>query len=694
MADVTSTFAAKDVGFTSTVNRMQRSLANFQSGIAGFGMKVAGLAATFIGVQQSIAAFRNGLDMAGRLNDLSKTTGETAGNLAMLERAFQNNGMSAEQVGVSIAKMSEFIVNLQSGSESATKAANAMGISMADLANKSPVERMEVLMRAIAGIADPALRTATAVDVFGRSGRAVIPLASEFSGEIANARAELGSLVPILDANSASLDELGDKLQNSVGNKFNELAVGFAAGITGANDFVTALSRIDAAGFGKGLGDSLRVAFDTPKEAAAAVGHTLLTGVKEAGNWLLAAINKAGDTYYAMLQNPGFYAGLQRFLEGMFAQVGEVFVSSIINGIKAAFGLMDWNPLWKPLLDVAKGQMTKIQEDIKIAGEAAANTMEHGATQMKAAFNNAARDSQLIYKDIFGAREEAEKAANSWMQAQESSRQIREDSAETAANYGEGSAAIRNALNDIRGFDLKGQMGPEARPDWIKSNQPPPTSSSQRIAAEEANARALHAPRGGSAPLTDNMKTAELRAESRANRLRQRGNELADRGMFRSAVGAFNRADKASEKIKNNAQLRDMASQFDFAGRQAGNVGEAMKSVVDEIGKIGFLDTLRNTKGFDPNKSEMENFKTAMKGGVFDQQRDFQRDAAGNMSRIAEEQGKTPEERAAEEEAMRQKHAPPPGSGDSGNGALTGIVQSIKGILEELNKKLPQSALA
>jgi hypothetical protein len=88
MADVTSTFAAKDIGFTSTVNRMQKSLAGFQSNLGGFATKLAGLAAAFVGVQQSVAAFNSALAMGGRLDDLSKTTGASAGELLLLEKAF------------------------------------------------------------------------------------------------------------------------------------------------------------------------------------------------------------------------------------------------------------------------------------------------------------------------------------------------------------------------------------------------------------------------------------------------------------------------------------------------------------------------------------------------------------------------------------------------------------------------------
>ena len=475
MADVTSTFAAKDVGFSATVNRMQRTLADFQSGIAGFGMKVAGLAATFVSVQAVMSAFRDGLDMAGRLNDLSKTTGETAGNLATLERAFENNGMAAEQVGVSIAKMSEFLVGLRSGSESASKAAAAMGISLSDLAGKTPIEQMQAIMQAIAGIRDPALRTATAVDVFGRSGRAVIPLASEFSGEIANARSELGSLVPILDANSASLDQLGDKLQNAVGNKLNELAIGFAAGITGANNFVDALAKIDAAGFGKQLGDSLRIAFDAPLETAKAIGYTLLTGAKKAGNALINAAMFAGEVWVKTVSASDYIAGLGKRLEGAVLVAGYGFIRVMQEGIERIYKLFAQLP--GPFGAAARNDLKDIEEwqgRLNARIKEGQDALADGARLIKGSIDNAVNSTEILAKDWLGVEQSAADAARHLLDAEQRSNTIRENAEKTAENFCKGSAALRDALAEIRGFDLKPKLGPEERPDWTKSNQPPP----------------------------------------------------------------------------------------------------------------------------------------------------------------------------------------------------------------------------
>jgi hypothetical protein len=197
-------------------------------------------------------------------------------------------------------------------------------------------------------------------------------------------------------------------------------------------------------------------------------------------------------------------------------------------------------------------------------------------------------------------------------------------------------------------------------------------------------------PPGGRLP-TRNERVAELRGSSAQQRADQRAAELASAGMFRSSIAAQDRGQRAADRAMDSARTRDMASQFDFAGREAGNVGEAMKSVSDEMGRLDFQDKLRGSEGFDRTKSEMDNFKNALEKGVFDDQRDFERDAEGKMKRMADEQAKTPEERKAEEDAMRQKH-------DAGGGKADDPAQDIYDWLKntfftEFKDRLPQTAL-
>ena len=629
---------------------MQRTLAGFQSNLGGFATKLAGLAAAFVGVQQSVAAFNNALAMGGRLDDLSKTTGASAGELLLLEKAFSLAGSSAEAVGPAIARLNRFMVEASSGGAAQVETMDKLGLSYDQLKGRTPTEQMQLLAKSIMALPTPAQRTAAAMDIFGRSGSTLIPLFANFSGELDKAQGYLGSLPGLMDQSACAMADMEDDI-GAVGDKFGQFVAGLVAGAAGADNFASALAKIDTAGIGANLGEQLRVAFDAPKEAAAAVGHTLMTGVKEAGNLLLAAIEHAGRVYHDMLSNEGFYSGLQKFLEGMFAQVGRVFTSALIDGIKAAMGFIDWNPLYKPLIDLAKGQMTKLQDDIAIAGEAAANSMEQGALQMKAAFNNAAASSTIIYKDQLGAAASADKAVESWTKAKDLSAEIRDNAEKTAQSFGEGSAALTNALNDIRGFDLSPKEGPEDRPDWTKSNQPPPSGGSGR-----SDKRGGGSERASERALTRNERIAEMQGRSRSSANDERADRLEARGFFRAADSARQKAERQRNEAMTRGRLKDLYSDGYDGAR---NLGEA----------------------YDKYRRE-----TPIKDRLTEKQFD-------EMNRgLVNDQTKTSAERAAEEEAMRDKHGAKGGKSDMAKD-IADILDKIEKHLPKIDEKLPQTAL-
>jgi hypothetical protein len=77
------------------------------AGIAGAAAKVGSkvIEAAFDAARQVVEGFGQAIDLGGRLTDLSSRTGETAGKLLVLEKAFTNTGVSSDAVGTSLNKM-------------------------------------------------------------------------------------------------------------------------------------------------------------------------------------------------------------------------------------------------------------------------------------------------------------------------------------------------------------------------------------------------------------------------------------------------------------------------------------------------------------------------------------------------------------------------------------------------------------
>ena len=216
----------------------------------------AALDAGFAAVRGTIQGFTDALDLGGKLSDLSASTGESAGNLLLLQRAFDNTGAGADKVGPALAKLQNNIFGAGEGSKEAVAAFGRMGLSMEELAGKTPTEQLALVASGLTSIEDPTKRAATAIDVFGKSGAELLPLLTNFSGEMNEARATVGSMADIMDRRANVFDAVSDRFK-IISEKVRDFAAGILDKALPAIDAITsALSRIDAAAVGQKLANA------------------------------------------------------------------------------------------------------------------------------------------------------------------------------------------------------------------------------------------------------------------------------------------------------------------------------------------------------------------------------------------------------------------------------------------------------
>jgi hypothetical protein len=367
MADATVTFAAKDLNLGSTIDKLKKELGATQdaaknaskgfdlsfgkigaaAAVAGAAVKVGMMAveAATAGARAVVDGFGQAIDLGGKLNDLSSRTGESAGNLLVLQRAFENTGVSGDKVGTSINKLQKFMAEAAAGGAEQSATMSALGISMKDLEGKTPTEQMQVFAKQIAGISDPAERARAAMEVFGKSGGELLPMLNNFAGEIDGAKGQLGSLPGVMDRSASAMDSLGDNF-SAIKNKTMEFAAGFLeSALPALNAFTTSLTGVDAAGWGQKLmsqvmsvADFLIGAFQAPMPAIEALGAALIAGVKTAGNNYLNSLIDAGKFLSAFFSSslPGIIAGvLGNSLIKAFVDSAKYFIDSIRGVIKA-----------------------------------------------------------------------------------------------------------------------------------------------------------------------------------------------------------------------------------------------------------------------------------------------------------------------------------------------------------------------
>jgi hypothetical protein len=421
MADVVTSFSAKDEGFAATMQRLQNRLTGFtksmntvgtasvqlKTNFGGLTQSVLGMATAYLGVSQAIGAFSKALDLSGRMADLSQITGESAGTLAVLERAFNNTDIGGEKMLPMLSKMSEFIQQLGNNSDAAVATAKTLGVTFDQLKNQTPIQQFQTLLRAVANLGTENERLTASGDVFGnRLGGKLIPLANNFTGEIANARSELGSLVGILDKNAASLEALGDKITNSIGNKLTELAVGFLSGVQGANELADSLSKIDAAGAGIKLGNIFSGALKEPMTAFLAMGEVLLLGVLKAGNALINATMHAARVYADALTSRELWQGVGDLLMGALAGLANFLTRTLLSAIKTAvIEPLAKLPSWLGG-DIYKGLLSgfeSVQGFFDDIGNESAKNITDGVGKIGSALSQSMQSVEKQSQDFLGA---------------------------------------------------------------------------------------------------------------------------------------------------------------------------------------------------------------------------------------------------------------------------------------------------
>jgi len=653
------------VGFSSGAKNLQNIAASASAGISRHFGKIAatvvGIGAAFFGVRAAVESFSAAIAMGGQLDDLTKRTGMAAGEILILQKAFELGGSSADAVGGTIDRLRRSIVAAGEGGKEQVEAFGKLGLNFERLKELSPTEQLQAVANALNGVGNDSERSALAMDIFGKSGGELIPLFSNFSGELDKAQRYLGTTPQIMSRVAEKFADLRDNLA-AIGEKGKEFAAGLLEQIAPALvDVTTRLANIDAAGFGAKLSEyaaatlawfaetfklgtalnQIEIAIKAITEGEFGEGlslmfmtarNTALNAINEIVAMAMAAVQTVGQAVQSLFSSGSTTMG---FIEGSFQMLGAKIATGIFDAVASVLEKI-------PFMGAAAEAVRGAQEEAEQAITDISNIMHYEADNLKSEWGGIMAEMPKEFADSYAAN-----AANPLIEMRD---RLAEAEA-LAAGLAENVAAAGTAAATVN-------------PQVAAATETP----EERAAREEAEARAKGGTkgRGGRAerafdPTTDFGRALRERGEQSV-RFDPASSRLSSTGFWVERIKEKFSVDKTA------ANIRADLSRMERRERSAMDRADRFEAA----GQFGAAERLRGR--IDRRLAEKEK-QLAQKYGI-----------------DPSNQAKTPEERAAEEEAMRQQNAAPGGKSD-----LQSVVDNILSLLKKhvpaIDEKLPQTAL-
>lgn len=290
---------ADDTKLVRGLKAAEQKLKAFGAGVRSLGTKFFALGAGIIA--PLVSASKVFADMGSDLIDMSQRTGTSVEALSELGYAAEQSGADLTTLEGGLRKMQKAIVAAANGSKAAQESLARLGLSAEQLGRLAPDEQFALIADRLDQIQNPAVKAATAMEVFGKTGTALLPLMNGGAKGIAALREQaraLGLTMATEDAQAAeafgdTLDTLWKVLRQGVfhigaavapilsdlAETFIRIATSIAGWIKRNRDLIATVFKVAAviAGIGAGL-----IALGTLISgvgAAFGVAASLITGI-------------------------------------------------------------------------------------------------------------------------------------------------------------------------------------------------------------------------------------------------------------------------------------------------------------------------------------------------------------------------------------------------------------------------------
>jgi len=199
-------------------SRLVRGLQSAEKRLKAFGEGLRSVGTRMVAIGAAIAAPLLGgakafADMGSALFDMSQRTGISVEALSELGFAAEQSGTDLATMETGIRKMQRSLTDAAQGSKTAIEALGLLGLTIEDFKGLSPEQQFKLIADRIAQIADPTIRAAAAMELFGRSGTQLLPMLSGGAKGIEDLQAQARSLGLTMSTEDAKAAEaFGDTL--------------------------------------------------------------------------------------------------------------------------------------------------------------------------------------------------------------------------------------------------------------------------------------------------------------------------------------------------------------------------------------------------------------------------------------------------------------------------------------------------
>jgi hypothetical protein len=250
---------------------------------------LVGLGAGFFGVT---AAINGTLHKGQELQEEMLRTGQSAGPILKLQAAFRISKIEVDSLAPAINKLQKALAGANEDGEDTSSAFAKLGLNAAALAKTDSATQFAAIGKALAGIQDPAQRTAAVMSIFGKSGGEFLQLFSNpaalsgLTGGLTSSQALMAQNVGLYARITGQIDAFIAKAKSSFG-LFAGLTAGLAPLLSQLTNF---LPKIDLTSFGKQLGaiPGLLIAAFQTGHLGDLIGLAFEVGIAKAGQLLLA----------------------------------------------------------------------------------------------------------------------------------------------------------------------------------------------------------------------------------------------------------------------------------------------------------------------------------------------------------------------------------------------------------------------